>query len=194
MVRRSSLILDVAGVLATNFSPDFWVALAVEANVAYEALTTFKRETREALWTGSMSEQEFWTQLCSGFPSVDRERARRMLLASIRPLPALYDIPLWSEYADIHVLSNHRSEWVDAILEPIRGYICSITISSDIGYCKPEPDIYAYVHAKAAGSPVIWYVDDQAQNLIEPKALGWTTILADGSGTWRERILPLIST
>lgn len=41
---NKEIILDVAGVLATNFSPHFWQELSEESNTPYEMLFHFKRK------------------------------------------------------------------------------------------------------------------------------------------------------
>ena|GEM_PF-6248550 len=44
---KKELILDIAGVLVTNFSPRFWQALSEEFHTPYETLVQFGKETRE---------------------------------------------------------------------------------------------------------------------------------------------------
>jgi len=46
-VAKKELILDIAGVLVTNFSPRFWQALSEEFHTPYETLVQFGKETRE---------------------------------------------------------------------------------------------------------------------------------------------------
>jgi putative hydrolase of the HAD superfamily len=79
--------------------------------------------------------------LIKRFPTIDRGYAAKKLLSLIKPLPALEEIPLWCKYANIHLLSNHRIEWVKHIIRPVEDYIKSITISGDVGLFKPQADI-----------------------------------------------------
>ncbi|MCH1627931.1 HAD family hydrolase [Ferdinandcohnia quinoae] len=184
MSTKPDLVLDIAGVIATNFSPIYWEDLASKGKVSYEDLVAFRKEVREVLWTGSIQEEEFWTRLIDRFPTIDRRYAVTKLLAEIKPLPALEMIPLWSEFANIHLLSNHRTEWVDHIISPIEYYIKSITISSDVGVSKPQRDIYLKVNAHLSPNENVLFVDDQDKNLIEARNLGWNTLLADTKGEW----------
>jgi putative hydrolase of the HAD superfamily len=44
MTVKHELILDVAGVLATNFSPFFWQELSIESATPYDLLSNFQKE------------------------------------------------------------------------------------------------------------------------------------------------------
>lgn len=190
---KKELILDVAGVLVTNFSPLFWQELSEESNTPYEELFQFRKEMREELWTGKIPVEGFWIQLCRKFPAINRDKAKEILISNIRPLPGIEKVKTWSKYVNIHLLSNHRIEWVQSILKPIEPYVRSITISSQVGYCKPNPEIYALVHAQLTLRENIWFVDDQDKNFSEAKLLGWNTLLADENGDWVHKITSLLS-
>ena len=60
MEEKLELVLDIAGVIATNFSPMLWKDLSLKYEIAYDDLVTFRKETREDLWTGKMEVREFW--------------------------------------------------------------------------------------------------------------------------------------
>lgn len=190
---KKELILDVGGVLATNFSPQFWKELSEESNTPYELLFQFRKEMREELWSGMMSDEDFWDQLFMKFSSINIDKAKQILFLNIRPLPAIEQIQSWSKYANIHLLSNHRIEWIQSILKPIERYVRSITISSQVGYCKPNPQIYALVHERLNDQGDIWFVDDQEKNFYEAKLLGWNTVLADENGEWVHKITSQLS-
>ncbi|WP_261305121.1 hypothetical protein [Paenibacillus andongensis] len=68
---NKEIILDVAGVLATNFSPHFWQELSEESNTPYEMLFHLRKEMREELWTGRIPEEGFWDQLRMKFPAIN---------------------------------------------------------------------------------------------------------------------------
>ncbi|MEC0266347.1 HAD-IA family hydrolase [Paenibacillus anseongense] len=188
------LVLDIGGVLATNFSPLFWQELSEQSNTPYEVLFDFRREMREELWTGKIPEEGFWKQLHLKFPSIHMEKAKEILISNIRPLPAIEKVQSWSKNANIHLLSNHRIEWIKSILKPIEPYICSVTVSSEVGYCKPKPEIYALVHEQLNNHGDILFVDDQNKNFKEANSLGWKTILADENGDWIYNLTSLLST
>ncbi|MBP1963275.1 hypothetical protein J2Z65_002491 [Paenibacillus aceris] len=49
MANKSELVLDIAGVLATNFSPFFWQELSDLSKVPYEMLVNFIQESSSKL-------------------------------------------------------------------------------------------------------------------------------------------------
>ncbi|MBS4176926.1 HAD-IA family hydrolase [Lederbergia citrea] len=188
MSKKVDLVLDIAGVIATNFSPIFWEDLSSKFEVSYDELIKFRKGVLEKLWTGKIKDEEFWAKLVERFPTIDRVYAATKLLSAIKPLPALKKIPLWSKYANIHLLSNHRKEWVKHIIRPVEDYIKSVTISGEVGFCKPQVDIYLKVNSYFNGENNVLFVDDQEKNLIEARNLGWNTMLADDNGEWIKNV------
>lgn len=188
MSEKPDLVLDIAGVIATNFSTVFWEEMSLTFGVKYDDLIQFRKEIREELWTGAITEQEFWMYLVNRFPTINKAYARCQLLSLITPLSALEEIPVWSKYASIHLLSNHRIEWVKHIIQPVENHIKSITISSEVGCCKPQVGIYLEVASILETKGEVLFVDDQEKNLREARNLGWNTLLADDKGEWIKKI------
>ena len=189
---RPQLVLDVGGVLLTNLT-NFWGRLAVMAGLPYaDVRAVYKAEMRAALWTGAAEERRFWEWAAARLPSVDPNAARQALLDSMRPLPALDMLPAWNALADVHILSNHRAEWLRPALSAHLPRLASLTISSEAGSAKPDPAIYEAARAKLApGAPVL-FVDDKAANLQAASALGWQTLLADEHDSrWTAEVEPL---
>lgn len=183
-MKNIQLVLDVAGVLITNFSPGFWHETASVSGITYEELKRlFAEEIRKPLWTGEIDEEEFWLWLARYCP-LEPIQLKTKLYNHLKTMRAYDLIPRWSEQADIHLLSNHRSEWLEELLEPIQPYLTSVTISSEEGCCKPELHIYETVASKIASYNNIIYVDDQMRNLARAEALSWTPVLADPEGHW----------
>ncbi|RXZ79708.1 hypothetical protein EBB07_21910 [Paenibacillaceae bacterium] len=189
-MRRPQLVLDIAGVIATNFPPLLWQHLAVRANASIDELRTFfKKDAREMLWTGAVSEPEFWVWLQGHFPAFDPSFGRPLVSGHLSLLPASGQLAAWSQLADIHLLSNHRHEWVTPVITPLLPYIKSVTISSEVGCCKPDPRIYSIVQDHLTSSQsIIIYVDDQEKNFPPAKKLGWQTIVADREGMWTSAV------
>lgn len=188
MDKKTDLVLDIAGVITTNFSPILWEDLSSNFKVPYDDLIKFRKEIRKELWTGEIDEQEFWIRFTKRFPTIDREYAKNKLLSLITPLPAIEEIPMWSKYVNIHLLSNHRIEWLKHIISPIQEYITTITISGDVGFCKSEVDIYLKVQSHFNGKKNVLFVDDQENNLSGARYLGWNTLLADDKGEWIKKV------
>ncbi|GIN73908.1 hypothetical protein J14TS2_43830 [Bacillus sp. J14TS2] len=183
-MKKPNLVLDIAGVLATNFSPLFWHHLSTTYDVQYEELLKFRKGVREELWTGQITEQAFWTKLQRLVPNLQMEAAKEQLLSMITPLPAVEEIPGWSGIANIHLLSNHRLEWIEHIINPLQAYVTSVTISAEAGVCKPEMVIYEKTQTYLKNNGTVLFVDDQEKNFTGAAELGWNTLLADERGEW----------
>lgn len=178
------MILDIGGVLATNYTPQFWEALASDYDVPYEALMRFRKDVRADLWTGAIAETEFWERMSGRFQVIDSADARERLVSEIRPLPALERLAEWRGRASLNILSNHRTEWITPVLKQVYPLADHVIVSAETGCRKPEPEIYGLMDARLTGFADILYVDDTQNNLPQGAALGWKTLLADESGSW----------
>ncbi|WIV20306.1 haloacid dehalogenase [Paenibacillus polygoni] len=193
MSRPYQLILDAAGVLITNLSPTFWYEIAEKADISHEHLRAqYKQEIRESLWSGKISEDDFWQWLKKQCHSIEIEEAKRILFKHLEDLPAFDYIPVWSKFSDIHILSNHRAEWIEPLFRPMLPYIKSLTISSEVGLCKPDPKIYELVHKKLNPYGQVWYIDDQEKNLKPAQERLWNTYIADQNAKWIEHVNGLL--
>ena len=66
---RRQLVLDIGGVLVGDLTPSLWEWVGRQAGVSGEAvLAQFRQEIRDALWTGAVAEDAFWTWPCARFP------------------------------------------------------------------------------------------------------------------------------
>ncbi|PZD95807.1 haloacid dehalogenase [Paenibacillus sambharensis] len=191
--RRPQLILDVGGVLAANLT-DFWTSAASAAGMSYNELRArYKQELRTSLWTGELSEAAFWEWLAEACPLLQTEQAQAALQNCLKPLPALALLPRWHRIADIHILSNHRAEWLRPWLSQYRSYLTSLTISSEAGCCKPDPALYRLAAVQLLPGRNTLYVDDAERNLLPAAALGWRTLLADPEGHWVNQVEDLLA-
>lgn len=190
---RPQLILDIGGVLATNLSPQFWQLLAAEAGVTEESIySPYKAQISEFLWTGELSEDQFWDWLNEQTPTVSTPQAKNFLADCLQQMPALSKIADWSQTADIHLLSNHLPTWVDPIINPIKEQVKSITISSSVGLRKPHPAIYELVSQQLPANSIVLFIDDQYKNLRQAELHGWRTLLADEDGYWISKVESLL--
>jgi FMN phosphatase YigB (HAD superfamily) len=139
-----------------------------------------------------MPEAGFWEWLSKQCPTMDLVEAKSLLFNSLTPLPAATMLPIWSQIADIHLLSNHRLEWLTNFVCPIQPLVKSITISSEVGLCKPDRRIYEQVQQHLQGTGKVLFVDDQEKNLQPAVSLGWNTLHADLEGKWIKLVIPLL--
>ncbi|WP_337102973.1 HAD family hydrolase [Paenibacillus sp. YIM B09110] len=191
--KRTQLVLDIGGVLATNLSPTFWHMLAEASELAVDRLyAVYKQQISKRLWTGQLAETDFWEWLQKQLPSIDTEEAKQYLAESLTALPAMDKIAVWSDKADLHILSNHVAEWVNPILEPVRHHFSTVTVSSDVGMKKPSDNIFVHVHGLLGPDVPILFVDDHPANLRQAEQHGWQTLLADQDGQWINKIAALL--
>ncbi|MGO4349840.1 HAD family hydrolase [Paenibacillus sp. MCAF9] len=190
---KPQLVLDIGGVLATNLSPLFWQLLAAEAIVSEEQLySEYKQQISERLWTGQITEKQFWRWIAEYTPNLTSAQTRSFIDRCLLPLPALAEIGNWNAVADIHVLSNHLPAWVEPIITPIKPYLKSITISSEAALQKPHPAIFDKVNEQLPPESFVLFVDDHPKNTKQAALHGWHTLLADEDGRWISQVLPLL--
>ncbi|GAE05185.1 hypothetical protein [Paenibacillus sp. JCM 10914] len=75
MGERPQLVLDLAGVLISNFSTATWQALSLDSSEALQTLIEQIGIIRKDLWRGHLSENEFWEWLQERVPSFQAEAA-----------------------------------------------------------------------------------------------------------------------
>ncbi|EXG83249.1 HAD family hydrolase [Saccharibacillus sacchari] len=184
---KPQLVFDVGGVLAENLD-DFWSGMAQAGGIEKADLRArYKAEIGAALWRGSVTEENFWLWLGEACPAVKASEARALLDKVLLPLPALGLLKDWSERADIHILSNHVAGWILPLFAGIEDCLSSIVVSSEVGYEKPDPRLFAWAATKLKSSDVC-FVDDKESNLEVARNLGWDTVLADPEGHWIQEI------
>ncbi|MWV43343.1 HAD-IA family hydrolase [Paenibacillus sp. HJL G12] len=195
MIAKPQLVLDLAGVLVSNFSKTFWLEVSGGSDISFQDMKEQFNEIRKDLWTGKMKEEHFWAWIRERVQRMSKEEAQESLIHSLEPLPGFIHLERWSRIADIHILSNHCKEWLEHVLTELEPYTRSITISNQVGLCKPDIQIFKYVEQyfdKDVCNGTILYIDDQEKNLKQAKSLGWNTLLADQEHTWIEKVEPIL--
>ncbi|MEC0238441.1 HAD-IA family hydrolase [Paenibacillus dokdonensis] len=190
MEDRPQLVLDIAGVLVNNISSVFWKELVVVSGVTLQVIKEQFNEIKRDLWTGNLMEEQLWVWLVHHYPGINTDRAREILIKTLEPLPSVQYLEQWSRIADIHLLSNHCREWLEPILTVFKRHTKSITISNQVGLCKPDIQIYEWVVSHFEFNERVLYVDDQEKNLKPAISLGWETLLADDNNHWIKDIEP----
>ena len=180
----SLLAFDLGGVLLSSSAIHGTYAQIAPANV--ERLDAFQREIRHDLWSGALSEADYWQAVAvrAGVPA-EPERWRALVTDACTPLPAVTRLAAWTALVPLAVLSNHRHEWLEAPLAEhgILPFISKLFISDLVGRVKPDRDAFGLLTALAPANEVL-FVDDQQQNLDAAAALGIQTLHADEDGRW----------
>lgn len=184
---RKTLVLDVGGVLASNLSPGLWQQLSSIGRCEEQLLyAQYKEEISRKLWCGEITELQWWEWLAARGVEVSAELRPHLIASYLQPLPALELLPQWSKLCRIIIMSNHRTEWLNPLLQPYQSYIESIYISDQVGMCKPSSEWFHHIDKQIHGP--IHFVDDSEKNISAAMQLGWQTTLADKHGNWTAAI------
>ena len=182
---KTILVLDVGGVLATNLTPQLWQNLATLANTSVATLyASYKKEISKKLWIGECTEGQFWQWLEQYSIQLTIERQRELITQALQPLPALQYLQQWSQLAEIHIMSNHLSDWLQPLLAPYETYIERIHVSDQVRLSKPNPQWFTLLHEQFNDAALIWFVDDSDHNVAAAELIGWNTLLADQAHNW----------
>lgn len=189
MTRPSTelLVLDGQGVVFSDLLATFLAQLAHVTGRPTETVQCRWCELRHDLWTGRLSEPEFWRQLVG---SDDGGHWGTTLEASYSAGPAAGHLPVWSSQVPIWLLSNHVTAWMDRRLArlDLRRWFDRILVSDVLGFTKPDPRAFAHVLAAVSQPAAALFVDDQAHNVEAARDLGLTAVLADRDGLWRREV------
>jgi FMN phosphatase YigB (HAD superfamily) len=183
------LLLDVNGVLFEDPFPALLRTLADASATDCTSLRVFyRRALRVDLWSGSISEPEFWRRLLA-FASVpqDADGWRQRLLAAMAPLPALARLHDWADSATIWLSTNQRSEWLTPTLarHDVARFVERVLISDQLGVLKPDPAVLLSVRRAWTGPrDAVLIVDDQPEVLRVGDRAGYQVLLADAAQQW----------
>lgn len=131
---------------------------------------------------GELSEEQLMDELSklSGIPAKDIfDKFEDLAVLNKKTVAQFREI---KKSAKIVVLSNCYDKALERRLKRfhLEDIFDDIIISYQIGMIKPHKDIYEYAYKKHCHpDDEIFYIDDQAANLIAPKELGWKTIKFD---------------
>ncbi|WP_208589945.1 HAD family hydrolase [Gracilibacillus suaedae] len=192
-MNKFQLVLDVGGVLATDLDL-FWEELVNQAGLPYDKIRAiYKTEIRKQLWQGDISERDFWQWLSYTFPKINLEYLQIVMQKSLVELEGIQHIEKWNTISDIHILSNHRTEWLQPIINRLHPFLTSTTVSANVGVAKPEQDIYEICHKQLDSNRPILFVDNKKENLAPARELGWQTIHADSDNKWIAQVDQFLS-
>lgn len=150
----------------------------------------FYNKFDDALAFGEIETRYFWKKCIENF-NLDLDKTKNYDFAKawvsdykiIKPVnDFIYEI---KNKINIGIISNINSEiWETALREnfvPKINYKCVI-LSYKEKTNKPKKEIYEMAQKKSgANSGEILFIDDKQENLVEPRKMGWKTILFDPS-------------
>ncbi len=137
----------------------------------------FKEEPWLLFSTGRQTQVDFWTQVCAGFP-VPPDTATAMavwthLFEAPKVRPQLVEVLHHLRgRAKLGLLSNAGLE-LRELLAPLAGLFDDIVISAEVGFRKPESQIYRLALQKLGVEPAeTLFIDDLPRNVDAARTLG----------------------
>lgn len=178
----SFVYFDVNGCLVRFFHRAF-TKLAEDTGAPADMIETAFWHYNDAVCSGKMTMKEFNTALSKhlGLAKLDWED---YYLDAIDPIPEMQDLVRWaSEHYHVGLLTNIMPDFLNAMKK--RGLIpdlhySTIIDSSEVGYIKPDREIYDVAGQKAGFPPEeILLVDDSRTNVMAAERLGWHVLWFD---------------
>jgi FMN phosphatase YigB (HAD superfamily) len=182
-----TLLLDACGVLVGEPTRRLFEQAAADTGIRADQIAdVFRRRFRDGLWSGRMSERDFWADFATACGVRKPPPTwKAVFLSAMTPLPAAERIARWSQSARLILVSNQRHEWLIQRLEDtgLRTHFADLRISSITGLVKP--DVLAFEHAlgqRPRGAAL--YVDDKATNVAAARTCGLRALVADADSRW----------
>ncbi len=194
MQNISTLIFDFGGVILNLKTEKEWLEEDLLPNFHPEKLLQLQRNNFfHQFEKGKVSEQDFIQQLKN--ISLNNETSQELIIQNwnsvlleipqyrvdlLKRLSEKYKLVLLSNTNSIHL--KHIRKYVqqtfnENILEAI---FDTCYYSHEMGVRKPDKEFYAFVMREQQIEPEeVLFLDDKAENLIEPQKLGWQTMLVN---------------
>ncbi len=173
---------DINGCLVRFFHKAF-TQLAKDTGASADIIETAFWHYNDMACRGEMTLPEFNQALAKklGMDTLDWQA---YYLAAIDPIPEMHKLLAWaSEHYHVGLLSNIMPGFIELMkkrkLIPDIHY-ASIVDSSELGFIKPEAEIYKIAQTRADCSPSeILLVDDSRTNLMAAEHMGWHVLWFD---------------
>jgi FMN phosphatase YigB (HAD superfamily) len=156
------LVFDVHGVIFTNPLVPFIGEVAErDGRDRDQAVAAWHERLRRPFWLGQLDVESLWQSVVPGADgaALTAELEERYAPGPLFDWVSRTDEPIW-------LLSNHRTDWLEARL--VRFGLADrferIYVSDGIGHVKPEADAFHFAQRMAAGRPIT-YVDDKPGNV-----------------------------
>jgi HAD superfamily hydrolase (TIGR01509 family) len=185
---KPAIALDWGGVLVTDGSRTAWTALERELGIPVDqSAQMWADELQEQADRGELSEDDVWAALASLRAGVCPRDIRRIFLdeyVEISHGVAVLRAACAAGWTTILATNNVRAwidwwrqryEWVDLL--------DVIACSSDMGTRKPEAGYYEALR-RMVDLPLVYFVDDDPENVHAAKQAGFSVRLAGEHGEW----------
>ncbi len=179
-----TIIFDLGGVVLNRGIWFFREWLVETYGVTNEdTINIFIKKYYKQYFSGKISEEEFWKNSLSDL-SIDAEwkKLRSKLLSFFKPNKGMFELIdfLRNSGYKIALLSDQTNEWWLVLdnQHSISSHFEKCIISSEVGFHKPQPEIYNLTLNKLKSQPeTSLFIDDLEQNLTPANKIGMKTIL-----------------
>ncbi|MEX1344529.1 MAG: HAD family hydrolase [Candidatus Limnocylindrales bacterium] len=156
------LVLDVHGVIFTNPLVPFLAEAAERSGGdGAHAVAMWNERLRRPFWLGRLEVNDLWRTVAPGAdgPALTAELEQRYTEGPFFRWIERTDAPIW-------LLSNHRTDWLEARLERfgLARRFERVYVSDAIGHVKPDAAAFRFAQRQAGDRPVT-YVDDKPGNV-----------------------------
>lgn len=176
------VFFDVNGCLVRFYHQAF-NRLAEESGAAADLIETTFWHYNDAVCSGKMSLDEFNKTLGKtlGMPGLDWQK---YYIDAVDPIPEMHELVRWAaNNYHVGLLTNIMPGFIGVMRR--RGLIPDVTYSaiidsSEVGYIKPEREIYeAAMTAAKHNAGEILFIDDSRTNVMAAERLGWHVLWFD---------------
>lgn len=178
----SFVYVDINGCLVHFFHSAF-SRISMDKGVSAELVETAFWHYNDAVCKGEMSLDAFNESFARQL-RVDSIDWTSYYMDSVEPITEMIELMSWlSKNYKVGLLSNIMPGYIKQMID--RGLLPKISYdviidSSEVGYIKPEPQIYSIASSKA-GVPgdEILFIDDSRTNLMAAEQFGWKVMWFD---------------
>lgn len=178
----SFVYVDINGCLVHFFHSAF-SRISMDKGVSEELVETAFWHYNDAVCKGEMSLEAFNESFARQL-RVDSIDWTSYYMDSVEPITEMIELMSWlSKNYKVGLLSNIMPGYIKQMID--RGLLPRISYdviidSSEVGYIKPEPQIYSIASSKA-GVPgdEILFIDDSRTNLMAAEQFGWKVMWFD---------------
>ncbi|MFN8296654.1 MAG: HAD family phosphatase [Chitinophagales bacterium] len=191
MQNIQTLIFDLGGVILNLKNETDWFKENLLSNFHPEKLHQLQQNNFfHQFEKGKVSEQDFIQQLKN--ISLNNEISQELIIQNwnsvlleipqyrvdlLKRLSGKYKLILLSNTNSIHLQQIRKyvqQTFNENILE---GFFDTCYYSHEMGFRKPDKELYTFVMQEQQIEPgEVLFLDDKAENLIEPQKLGWQTM------------------
>ena len=197
MSQIKAIIFDVGGVLVKETSKHLYKRLAEALGIDYQALYEFRSNYSKRLLLGKMRPEEFASLaekkfMVENFLKEWEEAYLQLpinyeLLELVKQLRRDYRVSIISNIISIQAKINYKRGLFNGF-NPI-------VLSCDVGYAKPDKEIYRIALNRLNLNPeACVFIDDREANIQAAKELGISSILFKDKEQLEEELKDILNT